>query len=136
MDLVSEIKDLMAKCEITFTEKKDVVNNLIDNGDIDNVIISMKFDFKYMYQAMFEYLQYKDLYDLLSVEDISIDRKCEILEEAISFYIKDLTKCKLFKNTTNLNVNVCSMYEAESKQTILNRLECLKKKLVFYGKYN
>lgn len=136
MDLVSEIKDLMAKCEITFTEKKDVVNNLIDNGDIDNVIISMKFDFKYMYQAMFEYLQYKDLYDLLSVEDISIDRKCEILEEAISFYINDLTKCQLFKNTTNLNVNVCSMYEAESKQTILNRLECLKKKLVFYGKYN
>jgi hypothetical protein len=136
MDLVNEIKDLMAKCEITFTEKKDVVNNLIDNGDIDNVIISMKFDFKYMYQAMFEYLQYKDLYDLLSVEDISNDRKCEILEEAISFYIKDLTKCQLFKNTTNLNVNVCSMYEAESKQTILNRLECLKKKLVFYGKYN
>lgn len=136
MDLVSEIKDLMAKCEITFTEKKDVVNNLIDNGDINNVIISMKFDFKYMYQAMFEYLQYKDLYDLLSVEDISIDRKCEILEEAISFYINDLTKCQLFKNTTNLNVNVCSMYEAESKQTILNSLECLKKKLLFYGKYN
>ena len=126
MDLVSKIKDLMTNCEIAITEKKDVVNNLIDNGDIYNVIISMKFDFKYMYQAMFEYLQYKDLYDLLSVEGISDERKYDILEDAISFYINDLTKCQLFKSSTNINVNLCSMYEAESKQTILNKLECLR----------
>ena len=130
MDLVTEIKNLMGKCETTFNEKKDVVNGNIENGDISNALINLKFDFKFFYQAMYEYLQYKDLYDLLSIEGISDERKYDILEDAISFYINDLTKCQLFKNSTNTNVNVCSMYEAESKQTILNRLECLRNRLL------
>jgi hypothetical protein len=90
----------------------------------------MAHNFKQNYQSEYERMQYEEILNRLKSCEQTYDSQLNLLYDYIDYYTTELTNCQLFRSSTDIIVNVCSMFESESKQRILNRLECLKNSLV------
>lgn len=128
MDLIKIIEneiDCRKSCLKKYHEQ------IIKNIENDKIIShDMAHNFKQNYQSEYERMQYEEILNRLKSCEQTFDCQLNLLYDYIEYYTTELTNCQLFRSSTDIIFNVCSMFQSESKQRILNRLECLKNSLV------